>query len=212
MERATLDKVRSLFKQNFIGKRELASLFNEIGISIDPFIEPDIPYSMEELREYSSEGYILILGISEIKGVKLSIEKFRDFFGMNPDKFEPCFYNQDWYIKEDFFTLTLDNKWYLLKKEVINESRGINPSTLLEKKIAFPSAILCVYTFFAYFFLNREMLWCHDFIWCCDVDHNGDRIYVGKYQDVDSINRNGFSIHRHLSLRPCYAAISFCER
>ena len=30
---------------------------------------------------------------------------------------------------------------------------------------------------------------------------------LGKYHDVDGVNKNGFSIHRHLSLRPCYGCI-----
>jgi hypothetical protein len=30
---------------------------------------------------------------------------------------------------------------------------------------------------------------------------------VGKCHDVDGINKNGFSIHRHLALRKCYGAV-----
>lgn len=52
-----------------------------------------------------------------------------------------------------------------------------------------------------------EKLWYHDFVWCSDVDHNGDRIYVGKYNDIDGVNKDGFSIHRHLALRLCYGCI-----
>lgn len=54
------------------------------------------------------------------------------------------------------------------------------------------------------------MLWKHDFVWCSDMDHNGDRIYVGKYHDISGVNKNGFSIHRHLALRECYASINLC--
>ena len=79
---------------------------------------------------------------------------------------------------------------------------------LLNENINFPTAILCVYTFFAYYYARKELLWHHDFVWCSDTDHNGDRIYVGKYHDVDEVNKNGFSIHRHLALRNCYGAIA----
>ena len=82
------------------------------------------------------------------------------------------------------------------------------PTELLKEHISFPSAILCVYTFFAYYYAQKGLLWYHDFIWCSDTDHNGDRIYVGKYHDVDGVNKNGFSIHRHLALRNCYASIT----
>lgn len=55
-------------------------------------------------------------------------------------------------------------------------------------------------------FSHDQYLLYHDFVWCVDVDHNGDRIYVGKYHDIDGINKNVFSIHRHLALRQCYAS------
>ena len=59
------------------------------------------------------------------------------------------------------------------------------------------------------YFARKEYLWWHDFVWCSDVDHNGDRIYVGKYHDIDGVNKNGFSIHRHLALRPCYGSVDY---
>lgn len=94
------------------------------------------------------------------------------------------------------------------KKNVIESSRAVQPLELLNENINFPTAILCVYTFFAYYYARKELLWHHDFVWCSDTDHNGDRIYVGKYHDVDEVNKNGFSIHRHLALRNCYGAIA----
>ena len=132
----------------------------------------------------------------------------REVFGINPDVSEPCLYNQDWYMHEDFMDTLLNNQWYLIKKDVLEESRAVMPIDLMNHGINFPSAILCGYTFFAYYFANNELLWNHDFLWCQDVDHNGDRIYVGKYNDIDGINKNGFSIHRYLSLRSCYTSVN----
>ena len=109
---------------------------------------------------------------------------------------------------ETFIYDTLDLRWFLLKKNVIESSRAVQPLELLNENINFPTAILCVYTFFAYYYARKELLWHHDFVWCSDTDHNGDRIYVGKYHDVDEVNKNGFSIHRHLALRNCYGAIA----
>ena len=110
-------------------------------------------------------------------------------------------------MNEKFIHDTLDLRWYLLKKDAIESSRAVQPSELLKERINFPRAILCVYTFFFFYYVRKELLWYHDFIWCHDIDHNGDRIYIGKYHDVDGVNKNGFSIHRHLALRNCYAAI-----
>lgn len=208
MERATIKDARNIFGNNFIGIEELKPFFFKLGIKdTGNILVPEINYSTEELHKYS-QGYILILGLSKISNTELSIRTLRNVFDVNPDISQPCFYNQDWYLKEDFINETLKNRWYLIKKEVLEESRSVQPAELLKQNFSFPSAVLCTYTFFANYYANNELLWYHDFVWCSDVDHNGDRIYVGKYHDIDGVNRNGFSIHRHLGLRSCYGAIT----
>ena len=206
MERITIEQAQELFGPNFIGWKELKPLFERMELPLSSIQIPDVHYSLDDLKN-CSKHYILILGIPELGDKKLSIANFRRCFGMNPDISEPCFYNQDWYMNEKFIHDTLDLRWYLLKKDAIESSRAVQPSELLKEHINFPRAILCVYTFFAYYHVRKELLWYHDFIRCHDIDHNGDRIYIGKYHDVDGVNKNGFSIHRHLALRNCYAAI-----
>lgn len=199
---------KELFGNNYIGKDELALFIKRIGGNLDNIPDCPISYSDIVLERAAKEGYILILGINQIQGRNLDLLFLRKIFGIDPDKSEPCFYNQDWYMHEDFMTFRLETQWYLIKKHVIEDSRAVMPADLLHKGINFPPALLCAYTFFAYYYAKGEMLWYHDFVWCRDTDHNGDRIYVGKYHDVDGVNKNGFSIHRHLALRNCYASIS----
>ncbi len=206
MERAELQKIKELYGNNFIGPEELKPFLIILGGNNIEIPIPNIDYSLDILKKYSKD-YILILGTSNINGSPLTIEYLRSSFGIESNIHKPCFYNQDWYLKEDFINRTLASQWYLLRKEPLNETRAKQPEEILKRKIKFPSAVLCTYTFFAYYFLNKEYLWYHDFIWCEDKDHNGDRIYVGKYNDIDGINKNGFSIHRHLALRKCYSAI-----
>lgn len=209
MTHEDINKLQILFGDNFIGPEQVNKLLSMMDLS--PLAEEDIPkmnYSEDVLIEKSKE-YLLVMGYSGKDITPLNILNFREVFGFNPEKREPCFYNQDWYLCEDFINTTLEKRWYLIKKDVFEQSRSVLPETLIAKEnINFPSAILCVYTFFAMYFSVGEYLWYHDFIWCSDKDHNGDRIYVGKYNDVDGINKNGFSIHRHLSLRPCYASVT----
>ena len=207
MERIAIGQAKELFGSHFIGWDELKPLLEKLGLSLSSIRIPDIHYTLDDL-EKKSKDYILILGIPELDGKKLSIANFRNCFGVNPDISEPCFYNQDWYMNEKFIHDTLELRWYLLKKDAIEDSCAVQPTELLKEHISFPSAILCVYTFFAYYYAQKGLLWYHDFIWCSDTDHNGDRIYVGKYHDVDGVNKNGFSIHRHLALRNCYASIT----
>lgn len=203
MERVSVLEAKKIFKNSFLGYEELKPFFEEIGLVDSNFIVPDITYSREQL-ECSANNYILVLGVPYINDKQISIRLLREHFGLNPAVSEPCFYNQDWYLSEEFIDRTVNFGWYLLKKNIIENSRAVTPEKLLSMGFVFPSAILCTYTFFAYYCKYRSYLWLHDFVWCCDVDHNGDRIYVGKYNDVDGINKNGFSIHRHLALRSCY--------
>ena len=198
---------KELFGENFIGKDELKPFFDALGFGEVEIQEKSIEYSDSDLQKAAKDGYILICGVEHVNGQNITLRYLRDTFGVNPDVSEPCLYNQDWYLKEDFIDRTLNAQWYLIKKEVIEDTRAVMPGDLTQRGLKFPPAILCGYTFFAYWFVRNEMLWYHDFVWCCDTDHNGDRIYVGKYHDIDGVNKNGFSIHRHLALRPCYGSI-----
>lgn len=207
MERTTIEEASLIFKDNFIGLEQLTSIFSHFLPNKKTIVQiPSITWSEKTLRHLAND-YILILGIPQWGDIPITIRNLRDCFGLNPDVSEPCFYNQDWYLNEPFIDETLDLKWYLVRKTVFDDSRAVDPNLLIATKQSFPSAILCCYTFFAFWLSRGNKLWETDFVWCSNLDHNGDRIYVGKYRDVDGINKNGFSIHRHLALRSCYAAI-----
>lgn len=209
MERTTIEEAKLIFKDNFIGPDELLPLFlrfhpkekNEYNI-------PEIPWNSAQL-EILSDDYILILGIPSWGGIDINIRNLRVIFGVDPNISEPCFYNQDWYLNENFIDTTLKLGWYLVKRNVFEESRAVDPTILVRNDLQFPPTILCCYTFFALWLARDIKLWQYDFVWCSDKDHNGDRIYVGKYTDIDGVNKSGFSIHRHLALRRCYTAIDF---
>ena len=201
---------KKLMGKNFIGPEELTSIALELNIA--PIKNaPVVQYDAKTLKKVAKD-YLLILGVAKMSdGRALTLNNMREFFGLDPAIKEPCFYNQDWYLKEKFAsTSTLSLRWYLIRKQVLKESRALRPD-ILEKKLKkgekFPSAILTAFTFFAYYFLNDGvLLWKHDFTWCSDKDKNGDRIYTGRYQDPKKINKNGFNIHRHLALRSVHAA------
>ena len=202
-ESLTMEQARFIMGDSFIGPRELKGL-NWIGI--DGIKIPEIPFSEKELQEKAND-YLMILGVESLSdGRKLTIRNLLNIFGKDPAKKEPCFYNQDWYDKETFVDVPMQTDWFLIRKKVYEESRAEQPEDLLRIH-EFPSAVKCAYAFFVAWEINNERLWEHDFVWCSDVDHNGDRIYVGKYNDVDGVNKNGFNIHRHLALRECYGCI-----
>ncbi len=211
MERTTtLIRAKEIMGVNFIGTEELKSIEKEMGIFVpDEILEqpPKINF-VEELLENHKNDYLLILGIPYYKDrTPLTIVKMREHFGWEPDKSEPCFYNQDWYINEEFANKTsLEFKWYLLKKNVYEEHRGktINDFDNLQ----LPSAVLVTYLFFSFLFHSKsEILWENTFIWCSDQDIHGDQIYVGRYKDPLRINKNGFNIHRYLKVRSNFSLI-----
>lgn len=205
MERVTSQlEARELFGINFIGVDEILEIKDKFPLKIPSEI-PEIKIPKDILLR-SKDTHILILCLNFFNNQDLNILNMRYFFGMS-SQIRPNFYNQDWYLKEDFANDILDIEWKLIKKNVFEDSRGVLPE-FLSKSVIFPSAILCTYTFFTYFLLRNIILWEHNFVWCRDLDHNGDRIYVGKFTDLGGLNNNGFSIHRHLKIRKIYGAIS----
>lgn len=207
MERTTSIRIaQQIMGTNFIGPEELSSVKETIPLSI-PSTIPEIHYSVEELIEKSND-YILILGLSKMNnGDPVTIKLLRSIFGTNPSIMEPCFYNQDWYMNESFVNIPLDNKWYLIQKNIYDDSRSKLPEHY-DRQISLPLAIQCVFAFFTNFFIyNGEKLWEFSYVWCSDFDTNGDRVYVGRYTDELGLNNNGFSIHRHLRIKNNYGII-----
>ncbi len=158
--------------------------------------------------QYEFEDRGDVVAVRAQSGVTLN--QMREYFGMDPAA-EPCFYNQDWYLKEDFAATTAtDGEWHVLHKNVREEWRAKMPQDIeaaLAGNERLPTAVTAAFVFFVYWYeTGGKRLWEHDFVWCSDTDHNGDRIYVGRYEDPTGVNKNGFNIHRHLALRPAYSA------
>ncbi|MBI4101482.1 MAG: hypothetical protein HY443_00765 [Candidatus Nealsonbacteria bacterium] len=205
----TYQEAKKIMAENLIGPEEIREISGKLGVP-DPFQFrkeiPEIPFKEDFLKK-NSRDYLLVLGLPEAAdGEALTLNKLRSIFGVDPRQSEPCFYNQDWYLKEEFAKdKVLGFEWYLIARRVRDDSRGKSPEDLLvENSESFPSALLTAFAFFANYLRKGEILWENDFIWCQDQDHNGDRIYTGRYLDPDKVNKNGFNIHRHLAIRPCY--------
>lgn len=185
-----------------MGPSQLAHVSFLNGMKFDA---PEVPFSESILKSRAHSHVLIYTPFS----TEITINWFREHLGVDPTN-EPCMYNQDWYLKEDFAGVTsLDGAWHLIQKEVREDIRARRPDeieTLFDHE-RFPTAITCTFTFFVWWMLSGgERLWKHDFLWCSDRDHNNDRVYVGRYEDPTGVNKNGFNIHRHLALRPAYSA------
>jgi len=205
----TSTEAKALFGSNFIGLEEIELISQKLNILAPSKLDltiPPIPFSEKELVSKSQSHVLILLVPFDADGNRLSLLALRKHFGMDPLFAEPCFYNQDWYVNENFAKdCTINLEWRLISYEVINESKGQSESFV--GKLKLPTALCCAYTFFAYYLLNNKILWPTNFIWCADKDGNGDRIYVGRYYDPLGIAKNGFSIHRHLRITPVYGCV-----
>ena len=200
-------EARTKFGRRFIGPDNLTALER---LSVAHIAAPPLPFSDTVLEAYAATHLLIACPTTFANGAPITLGGLRSQFGMNSAASEPCFYNQDWYVKEPFADRPLVPGWHLIRTTVLEEARARRPEeieAMLAQTETFPAAVTCAFAFFAnWFHTGGEILWQHDFVWCRDRDHQGDRIYVGRYQDITGVNKNGFSVHRHLTLRPCYSA------
>lgn len=112
-----------------------------------------------------------------------------DLLGVKSDDYGG-FYDQSWWQDQAF-----------ARKERRPGQLG-RPSSVLDPSML-PRAVDVAWGFFRADRQGRYH-YCHDhYLWTCDVDDQGDRIYVGGYE----FNRPGFEVHRHLTIRDKHLTI-----
>ncbi len=204
--------IKYLFGKNFIGIDEINSISGKLKLNKTSAEEiPAIPFSNEILKKASSQGAILfLLPYIHQNEIPLTINSLRSMIGFEEQNLGVCFYNQDWYTNENFANFSFGKyKWCLIEKEVNRNTLSLTDKELTEKhRYKLPRAIELTFLFFSYFLLHEEILWPYNFIWCTDKDANCDSVYVGRYFDPLGVARNGFSVHRHLSITNIYGGIN----
>ena len=136
-------------------------------------------------------------------GKPLSLMNMVDIFGTNPKEYEPCFYNQDWYVNEPFANNSLETpSSFTIASNIPENQIGFLPDQHTLK--ALPSAVELTFIFFVFYLKYGIVLWKNEYLWTSDYDMEGDQIYVGRYFDQYGLAANGFSIHRHLSIKKNY--------
>ena len=137
-ERIDALTARQIMGKHFIGPEALSRL-DKLALQI-PETPAPIPFSRQEL-EQKRDDYLLILGVNALwDGTQVSIRRLKALFGQDPERAEPCFYNQDWYDHEAFIDIPMQIGWFLIKKEVYDSSRAVQSDELM-KAHAFPPAI-----------------------------------------------------------------------
>ncbi len=197
-------KARELLGNNFIGSKELSKIKGQFSVSIKDKI-PEIPYEEITLINKASTHLLILCSSHFADNIPVTIksikQKITDYNG------KPCFYNQDWYLNEQFINKPLETKWLFVSKNVLDESRSM-PADKVVSTYKLNAAVELTFAFFANYFVNNgEKLWNNDYVWCSDVDDKGDQIYVGRYTDASGLNADGFEIHRHLRIKNNYGVV-----
>ncbi len=197
-------KAREILGRSFIGTDELKRIEGVFSLELPAHI-PEFSFDEQFLKEHK-DTHILILCVPKFSnGKDISISEIRNRIASYNGN--PRFYNQDWYLNEQFINKPLELKWLFVSKSVLDESRAMPADSVLAK-YNLHSAVELTYTFFANYFLNKgEKLWNNDYVWCSDVDDKGDQIYVGRYTDASGLNADGFEIHRHLRIKNNYGVV-----
>lgn len=193
------------------GKAGAMNLANDTSYSFESF---PIPYSAAKLEKYKDTHFLFFVIPFHKDGTPVTILSLRNYFGCDPSIKEPCFYNQDWYIKEEFVSKKLEAGWCLLSRTLLDDTRGKPVAEVQSNPLigaGLPSALLCTYFFFLSYLVFGYPVWKHDYIWNQDTDHFGDQIYTGRYIDPSGINKNGWEIHRHLSIKQSYGALQLLK-
>ena len=210
MERVTPMSAKEILGIDFIGPEELNVFRHSIGLKmIEAGNFPELLLTEAELLSIKENNCILFAVNNRMETDQLlSIASLRNAIGLDSAE-KIGFYNQDWYLKEAFYAKEFEAPfWALLPKNIPSVSRAKIPSNS-DPSVTLPSALLVSYLFFIYYFHTKgTLLWKNDYIWCSDVDHNGDMVYVGRYEDPAGINQNGFSIHRHLKISEAYGFLN----
>lgn len=197
-------EAKEILGDHFICVDELSKITGFFSVSIPKEI-PLIPFTREAILSVKNTHLLILCPSNFSDGTSITIKSIKD--KISSYKGKPCFYNQDWYLKEKFIEKPLESKWLLVSKSLLEETRAL-PADRITSRYNLHSAVELTFAFFANYFINNgEKLWNNDYVWCSDVDDKGDQIYVGRYTDSSGLNADGFEIHRHLKIKKNYGAV-----
>ncbi len=129
----SLEEAEKIFGKDFLGPKAVEQVFK---IPLVESAMPSIPFSREELERAKELGQQLIYQVETMKTgddpfgspeiEPLTLEVMRGNFAGTTDQ-KPIFYEQDWYVEEDFYKNEKPRLgWKLVLKDVIPDSTSKN--------------------------------------------------------------------------------------
>ena len=144
-----VEEAKWIMGNSFIGIDELKSVPEGFKIKADSI---EIPFSVEELSLKKGTHVLIYCPQDFADGTAISIQSIRTNIEKMGCK-TPVFYNQDWYLKEDFYKVVIERPhWLLLQKTVDDSTRGVLPEKI-EAQYYLPIAAELTFAFFCLLFL-----------------------------------------------------------
>ena len=174
-------RAREIMGRNMFGIEEAIAHFGINPTRQQLLALSEIPFT-EAVLETCKDTHILVaifpLSILEIKGRAKSAERL--------------FYDQDWYNKQAFAKERGEVEWRLIRKTPVEHSTSKTwdeQQALLSNEDETPKARVMVYAIIGHFLATGERLFEKIYLRCSDVDSDGNRVDVGRF-DSDGLNVN----------------------
>jgi hypothetical protein len=176
---------REIMGKNFFGIEEAIKHFGVNATKQQLAVLAEVPFS-EEVLKSCKDTHVLVavfpLSILDIRGI---VKKQSDL---------TLFYSQDWYDKQAFAKDKGEVGWQLVRKEPITNSTSKtwnDQQALLSKDEETPTARIVVYTMVGHFLATGERLFEKIYVRCVDLDSDGDRVLVGRF-DAGGLGVNDY--------------------
>jgi hypothetical protein len=178
---------RSIMGSNYLGVDEVIKHYGHAIRRPDIELLENIPYSIATLQE-CNRTHVLVAGS------QMTILDVRKKVPREPGVFNPR--EHSWYSTQPFASQSVvENRWYLLRKDVIaNSTRKTmdeQQATLFDNETV-PRACELVYVVALHFLSTGERLFENVYARTCDVDSDGKRVYVGRFDAIGLRINDGF--------------------
>jgi hypothetical protein len=182
-------RAREIMSKNFFGPDDAIKHFGVQATRRQLAALSEVPFSEETLTACKDTHILIAVSSASILEIREMVSKIKLSKGQRS-----LLYSQDWYNKEVFAKEKGQVGWYLVRKTQVDNSTGKTwdeQQALLGKDEETPSAQVMVYTIIAYFLATGERLFEGIWVRCSDLDSDGGRVYVGRF-DADGLDVSSF--------------------
>ena len=173
---------REIMGQKMFGVEEAIKFFGVSPSKQQLAYLAEVPWTEEVLRSVKDTHLLVAVFQMSILDIRGHVEG------------KGLFYSQDWYNKQSFAKDRGEVGWQLVRKEPVKDSTSKTweeQQALLSKDEETPKAQVMVYSVIGHYLATGEKLFPSIYVRCSDLDSDGDRVYVGRF-DSDGLRVDGY--------------------